>query len=233
MLSCLFAAEAFAYRPFDGTDAAVADLREVEIELGPIQFLREGTDRTLAAPALIFNIGIFQGWEAVLEGRRERSLGQEGRSSLVDNGAFLKGVLREGSLQDKSGPSVATEFGALLPDVHGDPGTGASLGLIVSQQGRGLTVHGNFVAALNRAHHGDLFVGTIFEVPLDFPLRPVAEVYYERDTAGAWTASGLVGAIWRWSDTLSFDVGVRRARAGRTNVDEIRAGLTWGFALWR
>jgi hypothetical protein len=32
-------------------------------------------------------------------------------------------VLREGSLQDKSGPSIATEFGLLLPATRDDPGT--------------------------------------------------------------------------------------------------------------
>ena len=36
---------------------------------------------------------------------------------MTDNGVFLKNVLRPGSLQDKSGPSIATEFGLLLPDV--------------------------------------------------------------------------------------------------------------------
>jgi len=31
-----------AYRPFDGTDAAVADKGEVEIELGPVGFVKQG-----------------------------------------------------------------------------------------------------------------------------------------------------------------------------------------------
>ena len=38
-----------AYRPFDGTDAAVAETGEVEIELGPVEYLRNGSDRTLLA----------------------------------------------------------------------------------------------------------------------------------------------------------------------------------------
>jgi hypothetical protein len=33
---------AFAYRPFDSTDAAVAAKGEVELELGPLGFLRTG-----------------------------------------------------------------------------------------------------------------------------------------------------------------------------------------------
>ena len=55
-------------------------------------------------------------------------------TSLVENGAFLKGVLHEGSLQEKPGPSIATEFGVLLPGVHNERGTGASLAGIVSQR---------------------------------------------------------------------------------------------------
>ena len=46
-----------AYRPFDGTDAAVADTGEVEIELGPVEYLREGAERTLLAPDLRVNYG--------------------------------------------------------------------------------------------------------------------------------------------------------------------------------
>ena len=44
--------EAEAYRPFDGTDAAVVETGEVEIELGPVGYLRAGADRTLSAPNL-------------------------------------------------------------------------------------------------------------------------------------------------------------------------------------
>jgi hypothetical protein len=39
-----------AYRPFHGMDAAVAETGEVEIELGPVEYLRDGADRTLLAP---------------------------------------------------------------------------------------------------------------------------------------------------------------------------------------
>src|SRR5256885_2367450 len=41
-----------AYRPFDSTDADVAHAGEVEIELGPAQWLRERGKRFLQAPAL-------------------------------------------------------------------------------------------------------------------------------------------------------------------------------------
>ena len=56
--------EAWAYRPFDGTDAAVAETGEVEIELGPVEYLREGAERTLLAPNVRINYGFIPGWEA-------------------------------------------------------------------------------------------------------------------------------------------------------------------------
>jgi hypothetical protein len=47
--------EVEAYRPFDGTDAAVAEKGEIEIELGPVEYLRAGAERTLLAPDLRIN----------------------------------------------------------------------------------------------------------------------------------------------------------------------------------
>ena len=51
----LWSGEAMAYRPFDGTDAAVADTGDMEIELGPVEYLRAGAERTLLAPDLRIN----------------------------------------------------------------------------------------------------------------------------------------------------------------------------------
>ena len=41
-LICLFAWPASAYRPFDGTDAAVAGVNETEVELQPFGWQRTG-----------------------------------------------------------------------------------------------------------------------------------------------------------------------------------------------
>jgi hypothetical protein len=103
VLACWCGA-AEAYRPFDGTDAAVAG--EMEIELGPIEYFREGSERALFAPDVRFNYGFTPGWEAVLEGRVAHGLTADiAGTSLLGSGASLKGVLREGSLQEKAGPS--------------------------------------------------------------------------------------------------------------------------------
>ena len=85
---------------------------EMEIELGAVEYLREGSERALFAPNVRLNYGFVPVWEAVLEGEFAHGLtaGTSG-TRVVGNGAFLKGMLREGSLQEKPGPSIATEFG--------------------------------------------------------------------------------------------------------------------------
>ena len=219
-----------AYRPFDGTDAAVAKPGEMEIELGPAGYLREGAGRTLFAPSAAFNYGVAPRWEAVFEGQVAHGLSAGmGGTSLVGSGAFLKGVLREGTLQGKTGPSIATEFGVLLPGIRADRGTGASLAGIISQQWDSVTMHLNAAASLTRQQHADLFMGVIIEGPQDWPVRPVAEIFYERDFGEARTRSALIGAIWQVKDDVAVDFGVRGARVNDRTAGEIRAGLTFAF----
>jgi hypothetical protein len=222
---------ASAYRPFDGTDAAVAAPGEVEIELQPAGRLRDGTNTNLIAPATVFNYGLSEGWETVLEGRGQTPLSPSGPASLTAAGAFLKHVLQPGSLQDKTGPSVATEFGVLLPDSAGSSGVGASLAGIVSQRWDWGTIHLNAETALTRDHHADMFLGGIIEGPSKWSIRPVAEFFYENEFGRSETISGLIGLIWRARDDLSFDVGLRHALTNGHPVNEVRAGLTFGFPL--
>jgi len=222
---------AWAYRPFDGTDAAVADVGEAEIELQPAGAKREGSTTTLVAPAVVLNFGFADRWEAVFEGRGETPLSPGGPTNLADSGVFLKHVLRPGSLQDKEGVSIATEFGVLLPDSLGASGTGASLAFIVSQRFDWGTVHFNAVGELTRDQHADAFLDVILEGPAKWPVRPVAEFFYERTFNDVETVSALVGAIWQVRDNLSFDIGLREAFANGRPITEIRAGMTFGFPL--
>src|SRR2546423_8458280 len=129
-----WSAPASAYRPFDGTDAAVAAPGELEIELHPAGRLREQGTTTLVAPAAVFNYGLSEGWEAIVQGQGQTPLSPSGPTSLTAAGAFLKHVLQPGSLQDKTGPSLATEFGVLLPNSTGNSGVGASLAGIGSHR---------------------------------------------------------------------------------------------------
>jgi hypothetical protein len=149
----------------------------------------------------------------------------------VGNAASLKGVLRQGSLQDKSGPSVATEFGLLLPGINDEPGTGGSLAGIVSQQWPWITVHLNAVAAVTRQQHGDAFVSAIIEGPHEWAVRPVAEVFHEHDFGRLKTTSDLIGAIWQVRDNVAIDAGLRHARTNGRSADELRAGVTFGFPI--
>jgi hypothetical protein len=43
--------------------------------------------------------------------------------------------------------------------------------------------------------------------------------------------TALIGAIWQVKDNLSFDVGFRHAIVNGAGVNEVRAGLTYGFPL--
>jgi len=75
----------FAYRPFDSTDAAVADVGQLEVELGPVQFGRSDEERTVIAPAYVINWDFAKNWELVLEGRGEHE--QRRRNQCIENGA--------------------------------------------------------------------------------------------------------------------------------------------------
>ena len=191
----LCADAAFAYRPFDGTDAAVADPGEAEVELQPAGGKSIDGQKILIAPDLVLNYGFAKNWEAVLEGRLETPLPTTGPTSFTDGGFFLKHILRPGVLQDQTGPSIATEFGVLLPDSIGDTRFGASIAGIVSQRWDWGTAHLNIAGQLTRDQHADLFTGIILEGPYKWTVRPVAEFFYEEEFGQAHTISGLIGAI--------------------------------------
>jgi len=224
--------EARAYRPFDGTDAAVAETGEIEIELGPAEYQRDASERSLFVPDLRINYGFILNWEASLEGDIAHGLtaGIPG-ASVIGGQALLKGVLREGALQDKPGPSVATEFGVLLPGVNAEHGTGAILDAIASQRWDWGTVHFNAQIALTRDQHADYFLDTIIEGPHDWVVRPVSEVFYESDVSLFRIGSALIGAIWQVKDNVAVDFGLRGARVNDRTAGEIRAGVTFAFGV--
>ena len=214
--------------------ASVAERGTVEIELGPIGWLRQGSDEALVAPSLVVNWGFAERWELVLEGRHLVHLGNETAEPplRVEGTALsLKHVLREGSLQERGGVSVATELGALLPTIHGEPGVGAQWAIIVSRRWAELTVHLDGAVAWTRAHEPGAFGGVIVEGRDAWTVRPVAEVFLEGERGAATTVSALAGAIWRVREGLSLDAALRRARAGGVDTTELRLGLTWSFEV--
>jgi hypothetical protein len=229
------ASNAFAYRPFEGTDAAVAELGEFELELGPVQYQRAGTEKFVMAPATVLNFGIANRWELVIDWRNFVKVSGASSTPPVhfeDTDVFLKTVLREGALQDKTGLSIATEFGPLLPNYRGEKGFGLADNVITSYQIPELTLHLNTALALSRAHQLDAFAGLILEGPHEWTVRPVTEVMVEREHGGPQTAAVLVGAIWEAREHLAIDGALRGSRVDGVPVQEVRLGLTWATGLW-
>ena len=231
VMICLCAQPAAAYRPFDGTDAGVANLNEIEIELQPVGGMQAGPQSTLIAPAVVYNYGFAERWEMVLQTQGETPLSPGGPGSLAASGAFLKYVIQPGVLQGQSGVSIATEFGPLLPGVNADPGVGFSWAGIVSQRWDWGTAHFNVETNLTRDQHGEAFLGVILEGPSTWKVRPVLEVFYDKVWMETETRSALVGAIWQVRDDLSFDAAYRYALVNGHALNEIRAGLTFAFKV--
>ncbi len=148
----------------------------------------------------------------------------------VANAAFLKYVVQPGVLQDKQGPSIATEFGPLLPDMGGS-GVGFSWTGIVSQRWDWGTVHFNVETNLTPDQHGEFFFDAIVEGPHQWTVRPVFEIYSDSVINQTQTFSALAGAIWQVNDKLSFDAGVRYALVNGRPVEELRVGMTFGLPV--
>jgi hypothetical protein len=223
---------AAAYRPFDGTDANVAEPGEVELEIGPAGYRQEGSSRVLVAPALVANYGFAHGFEAVLEGRQSIQLNADRHPWQVEDVAFsIKSLLRRGSLQGANGLSVAVEIGMLLPGFESRLGT--HVGSIFSLQLPAITLHLNLGNSILYSLY-EASASLILEGPDPWRLRPVAEMLVAREFGHGGLYDGiaeslLVGGILRATDGLSFDLAGRYGRADGQPEQEVRAGLTWAF----
>jgi hypothetical protein len=158
---------ALAYRPFDGTDAAVAKPGELEGELAPADLLREHSQSTVISGFAILNFGIAPDWEAVFSGQGQiPQFAGDDPFSIANVSAFLKAVVRPGVLQDKSGPSVAVDWGTFA-------------GGIVSQRWDWGTINLNLQGECTRDHHADA-ASAIIEGPYKWKVRPVSEFFMRR-----------------------------------------------------
>jgi hypothetical protein len=76
----------WAYRPFDGTDADVAEEGTFELELAPVGYVHQPSYDALVVPSLVLNQGIDDDVELVLQissrarSSKGRTIGQYGRS---------------------------------------------------------------------------------------------------------------------------------------------------------
>jgi len=231
------APRAWAYRPFTGTDADLVEEKGVELEIGPVGYSRSESRGTLVAPSLIANWGFARDLELVVEGRQFIPLDPmpgEAHVQIVETQLDVKWLMREGSLQKQSGPSVASEWTVLLPET-GQSHFGAEAAAIVSMRWPALTLHANGNVAYTRERTAGLFASLIVEGPAAWAVRPVAEGFVDREAANAVEWSGLAGAIWPFRESLSFDAAARlawlRGPGAATRITELRAGLTWAFSI--
>ena len=229
MVAAICSAPAYALRPFEGTDAGVAGPGELEVELGYLAFQREGARKSVIAPAAVVNFGIEGGKELVFEGRARTRLRPEAddrRTRFEDAALSFKQVHRNGVLQDAAGPSIASECGVLVPTLR-EERTGASCAGLLSERLSTATLHFNAALGRNREGNWERFLGIIVAGPGFGAVRPVFESFFVRDSSGQRTNSALAGLIWAVDESLSVDVGLRKARTESVGVTEIRAGFTW------
>jgi hypothetical protein len=216
---------ALAYRPFDSTDAAVADKGTFEVELSPLSYRHDDDGTAWISPSARLNYGFADDWEVVLEGQAEHF--SRMRSRVTEAALSLKSVVREGSLQEKPGWSLASEESVLLPGINAEDGAGFEWTGIASRRWEWGTVHFNLAATLTREHHGGFFAGSIIEGPEDWLARPIAEVNYQRSFGIGEEFSVLAGVIAKVGEHSALDLAYRHAEVGNRPDEQIRAGITF------
>ena len=232
--TCVLAwsSSASAYRPFVSTDAAVADPKEVEIELGYFTLDRAKDENTFIIPRTVLNYGLFKNWEAVAEFAIQRA--PDAELDVIDAALSLKGVLKEGLLQDKDGFAFAVEASALLPSTEKGQGRFGFEGVgILSDKLGPFTFHLNAGLGIERST-GDLvgIWGLIAELPVTQGVRLVGEVNSEKPRREDQRDSALLGVIWQpWSEkNLWLDAGIRRSFTGAPDW-QFTLGITFSFAV--
>jgi hypothetical protein len=223
--------DAFAYRPFVSTDAAVADKNEWEIELGLFSMSHDKGQNVIFIPSLRINYGISKNWEIV--GEFDLQVYKEGKdrdSELTEPALFLKGVLREGILQDQEGSSFVVEMGVLLPStVEGKRKAGIEGIVVFSGKTSDLIYHLNLGGELDReefAPHG--IWGIILEYPFEGRFRLVAEVNGSFQRGGHPENSGLIGFILK-SGGFDLDFGIRKGFSTEASDWALTTGIAISF----
>ena len=227
----LSVSDAFAYRPFVSTDAAVADKNEWEIELGLFSLSHDKRKNEIFIPSLRINYGILKNWEIV--GEFDLQVYKEGKDrdrELTEPALFLKEVLREGLLQNKEGLSFIVELGVLLPStVEGKRKAGIEGIVVFSGKISDLVYHFNLGGELDReefAPHG--IWGIILEYPFGGRFRLVAEVNGSFQHNGHPDNSGLIGFIWE-SGGFDLDLGIRKGFSTEASDWALTTGIAISF----
>jgi hypothetical protein len=223
---------AWGYRPFVSTDAAVADVKEMEVEVGYFNLERERGKNTFIVPKAVLNYGLVRNVEIVGEFAVEEP--PHGPVRLADPALSLKAVLKEGVLQEKSGVSFAVEAGPLLPSTNREENRfGFEASGILSGKLDPLTYHVNFGGGVDRAQTNPFIVwGVIAELPITPKLRLVGEINGESVRGNPPDNSAVVGFIWEapWQKVF-IDAGVRRGMSRAAPDWMFTTGLTFSFSL--
>ena len=233
--ACVLAwsSSALGYRPFVSTDAAVADPKEIEIELGYFTLQRTHDENTFIIPRAVINYGVFKNSELVAEFAIQRA--PDAELDLIDPAISLKAVLKEGVLQDKEGFGFAVEASVLLPSTEkGERRFGfEGIGILTDKLGP-FTFHINGGVGIERST-GDLvgIWGVIGELPLAKGVRLVGEINGEKPRREDQRDSVLLGVIWQpWSEkNLWLDAGVRRGLTSAAPDWQVTLGVTFSFAV--
>jgi hypothetical protein len=231
-LTLIFYNSAWAYRPFVSTDAAVADVKEVEVELGYFNLERAKGKNNFIIPTVVLNYGFMSRVEVVGEFAVEEPA--HGRTLLMDAGLSLKVIVKEGVLQEKSGPSLAIEAGPLFPSSVGAEKRFGFKGLgILSDRLGSLTYHLNLGGGVTREKNNAFFDwGIIVELPITTQLRVVAEMNGENVHRTPVDTSGLFGFIWESPFHNTFiDAGIRKGISRGASDWLFTTGLTFGFCF--
>jgi len=223
---------AWGYRPFVSTDAAVADVKEMEVEIGYFDLERDRGKNTFLVPKVVLNYGLVQNLELV--GEFSVQVPPRGSVQLADPALSLKAVLKEGVLQEKSGVSFAVEAGPLLPSTNKDENRFGleAIGIVSGKLGA-LTYHLNVGGGLDRAQTDPFMVwGVIAELPITSKLRVVGEINGESVKGNTPDNSVLLGVIWQapWQNVF-IDAGIRRGLSHAAADWMFTTGLTFSFSL--
>jgi hypothetical protein len=222
---------ALAYRPFESTDAAVADKGVSEVEFGLVDFEHRNGQNTVFSPDLRYNFGFATNWEVALEGALQVFDSASTRDfDLLDPELNLKGVLIDGPLQKGHSPvSLAVEVGALLPETVPNSGFGLESVLIASFRTGNFTWHVNGGGGLLRGSSDSFALwGIIVERPISKSLRLAAEINGQFGHGLSAEHSVLVGALWDFHK-ITFDAGARFGLSKSVPDIAFTTGLTFRF----